>query len=173
MIRTLSVAAILAASSILSAHAMAHDHAMAAETAMSPVTVGDLELSGAFTRATLPNAPVGGGFLTITNTGEQDDRLIAAQSSFSPDVQLHEMAVVDDVMRMQELKNGIEIPAGKAVSLAPGGLHLMFMQISEPFVEGETVPVTLTFEKAGTVEIELAVQSFGASSMENHDGHNQ
>ncbi|WP_417580397.1 copper chaperone PCu(A)C [Pelagibacterium sp.] len=137
------------------------------------VTLGDLELTSAFTRATLPNAPVGGGYVAITNTGDQADRLVSAESSFSPDVQIHEMAVVDDVMKMQQLPEGLEIPAGETVTLAPGGLHLMFMNISEPFVEGQTVPVTLTFERAGAIEIELAVQAFGASttSHSEHEGH--
>lgn len=137
------------------------------------ITVGDLELSGAFTRATLPNAPVGGGYVTITNKGDEADRLVSAQSSFSPDVQIHEMAVVNDVMQMQQLPEGLDIPAGETVTLAPGGLHMMFMNISQPFVQGETVPVTLVFEKAGEVEIELAVQAFGASGMNTsgHEGH--
>lgn len=143
----------------------AHAHAA------NGVTVGDLTLSGAFTRATLPNAPVGGGYVTITNNGTEADRLIGAESAFSPDVQVHEMAVIDDVMQMSQLPDGLDIPAGETVTLAPGGLHLMFMQISQPFIEGEMVPVTLTFEHAGEVEIELAVEAFGASSMSDHSEH--
>lgn len=137
------------------------------------ITVGDLELTAAFARATLPNAPVAGGYVTVTNTGQEADRLVSAQSSFSPDVQIHEMAVVNDVMQMRQLPEGLEIPAGETVTLAPGGLHMMFMNISAPFVEGETVPVTLVFEKAGEVEIALAVQAFGASGMDHsaHEGH--
>jgi copper(I)-binding protein len=137
------------------------------------ITVGDLELTGAFARATLPNAPVAGGYVTITNKGDEADRLVSAQSPFSPNVQIHEMGVVNDVMEMQHLPEGLEIPAGETVRLAPGGLHMMFLNISEPFVQGETVPVTLVFEKAGTVEIELAVQAFGASGIDNsgHEGH--
>lgn len=145
-----------------------HDHDAASHGA---VTVGDLTISGGFTRATLPNAPVGGGYLTITNNGDEADRLIAAASPFSPDVQIHEMAVVDDIMEMREIEGGLEIPAGETVSLAPGGLHLMFMHLAEPFVEGETVPVTLTFEEAGEVEIELTVGAFGASGHDGHAGH--
>lgn len=150
----------------LSGEAMVHEHGAAGE-----VTVGDLTLSGAFARATLPNAPVGGGYVTITNNGETADRLIAVQSPFSPDVQIHQMAVVDDVMEMSALPDGLEIPAGETVTLAPGGLHMMFMDISEPFVEGETVPVTLNFEEAGEVEIELSVLAFGASGTEDHSAH--
>ncbi len=126
------------------------------------VTVGTLTISGAFTRATLPNARVGGGFLTIVNSGTEADRLVAASTPVAGEVQLHEMKMDGDMMKMAELPDGIEIPAGATVILAPGGLHLMFMQLKQPLVEGTRVPVTLTFEKAGTVELELDVGSVGA-----------
>lgn len=164
MIRTLIRAALAATLVSIAAPVLAQNH----DTRAAEITAGDLTLSGAFTRATLPNAPVGGGYVTIINNGDEADRLVAAESPFSPDVQIHQMAVVNDVMEMNELEDGLEIPAGETVTLAPGGLHLMFMNIAEPFVEGETVPVTLTFEKAGEVEIELSVEAFGASA---HEGH--
>lgn len=164
MIRTLIRAALAATLVSIAVPVLAQSH----DTHAAEITAGDLTLSGAFTRATLPNAPVGGGYVTIINNGDEADRLVAAESPFSPDVQIHQMAVVNDVMEMNELEDGLEIPAGETVTLAPGGLHLMFMDISEPFVEGETVPVTLTFEKAGEVEIELSVEAFGASA---HEGH--
>lgn len=126
-------------------------------SAAEAVTVGSLELSGAFTRATLPAAKVGGGFLTIINHGDEADRLISATSPATPVVQLHEMLMDGDVMKMREKENGIEIPAGETVILAPGGLHIMFMQMTAPFVEGEEVAVTLGFEKAGKVDIMLHI----------------
>ena len=79
-------------------------------------------------------------------------------------VQLHEMTVVDDVMKMGEVPGGIVIPAGETVALAPGGLHIMFMNVPAPFAEGDTVPVTLTFEKAGSVDLELHVEALGATA---------
>ena len=144
-----------------------HDHAASAGT----IIVSDLVLSGAFTRATLPNAQVGSGYLSIHNTGTADDRLIAASSPLAGDVQTHEMSVVNDVMQMRELPDGIAIPAGETVELIPGGLHLMMMGLTGPFVEGETVPVTLVFEQAGEVEIELSVLGFGAAGAEDHSAH--
>lgn len=143
------------------------------------VIVGDIVIAGAFSRATLPNAPVGGGFLTLTNKGMTDDRLIAAASPVAGVMQLHEMKMEGDVMKMAELANGIPVPAGETVTLAPGGLHLMFMQLKEPLVEGTQVPVTLTFERAGTVEVLLDVQAFGAKAPDHsmhgdasgHDAH--
>lgn len=126
------------------------------------VMVGTLELSGPFTRATLPTAKVAAGFMSITNHGAEADRLVLAVSPGIPVVQLHEMRMEGDVMKMREKENGIEIPAGETVILKPGGLHIMFMQMTTSFVEGEEVSVTLTFEKAGTVDIMLPVGGLAA-----------
>lgn len=124
---------------------------------MEPVKVGDLELSAGFTRAMLPNQPVGGGFITITNTGSTDDVLIGAESPSADHMELHEMAMEGDVMKMRPVKNGIPVPAGQTVELKPGGLHMMFMKVTEPFVEGGKVNVKLTFQKAGSVDVVLPV----------------
>jgi copper(I)-binding protein len=150
------------AAALLITPAVAHD----------AFTVGDLVISGGFTRATLPNAPVGGGYITITNTGTTDDTLTAATSPAAGEVQLHEMKMEGEVMKMAELPDGIPVPAGETVMLAPGGLHLMLMDLTGPLVEGETVPVTLTFAKAGTVEIALVVGSVNAKEPEHPEGHN-
>ena len=67
-------------------------------------------------------------------------------------------------MKMGELADGIEVPAGGTVTLAPGGMHIMFMKLKQPFVEGTAVPLTLTFEKAGSVDVELSVAGVGATA---------
>ncbi len=143
-----------------------HGHGAASDHAMGPVTAGALEISGGFSRATLPNAPVGGGFMTITNTGSEDDRLIGASSSVAGHMEVHEMAMEGDVMKMRELADGLPIPAGARVELKPGGFHIMFMELQEPLVEGEMVTVTLTFEKAGEVEVPLMI---GKMNAKGHD----
>jgi len=125
---------------------------------------GDLELSTAWTRATPPKAKAGGGFIEIVNAGSEADRLISASSDVSKKVELHEMAVTDGVMKMREMENGIEIPAGETVALKPGGLHIMFMGITQSFEEGTKVPVVLTFEKAGEIAVELDVAKMGAKT---------
>jgi len=158
MIRFLRAA--LAASILLVAPAYAHN---------GTVHLGELNISAPFTRATLPNAPVGGGFLSIENTGAEADRLVSASSPAAKVVQIHEMAMEGDVMKMRELTDGIEIPAGETVTLAPGGFHLMFMSLNQAFVEGQTVPVTLVFEKAGPVELDLPV--LGAAADAAHSTH--
>jgi periplasmic copper chaperone A len=135
------------------------------------VTVGSLTISGGFSRATLPNAPVGGGFLTITNTGAEDDRLVSATSPAAGDVQIHEMKMEGDVMKMAQLPDGLPIPAGQTVTLQPGGFHLMFMQLKQALVEGTKLPVTLTFEKAGSIEVELDIEGIAATAPAHQMNH--
>lgn len=154
LVRNLAAAIALAA---LPAAVLAHD----------PVHLGALVISGGFSRATLPNAPVAGGFLTIENSGTEDDRLIGAASEIAGRVEVHEMAMEGEVMKMRELKDGLPIPAGETVELKPGGFHVMFMDLKQPFVEGGKVMVTLTFEKAGSVEVPLMV---GAPNAGAHGG---
>ncbi|MCA1442362.1 copper chaperone PCu(A)C [Ensifer sp. IC4062] len=127
------------------------------QTAAAPVEAGDLEISGGAVKAMLPGAKVGGGGLVVKNTGSADDRLLAVESPAAGRVELHEMKMENDVMKMRKLEEGIVIPAGATVELKSGGLHLMFMEVTKPFAEGETVPVTLTFEKAGKVDYVLPV----------------
>lgn len=147
-----------------STFAQAELHAMEMPAAVE-VVAGDLTLSGAFTRATLPNAPVAGGFLDITNNGATDDRLLSAVSPISMVTQIHEMAMEGDVMKMRELPDGLVIPAGETVNLMPGGYHVMFMDLTGPLAEGETIKVRLTFEVAGEVDIDMPV---GATNAKMH-----
>ena len=135
------------------------------------VHLGDINISLPFTRATLPNAPVAGGFLTIENTGAEPDRLISARSDIAGDTQIHEMAMQGDVMKMRPLANGLEIPAGQTVVLAPGGFHIMFMGLKQTLVEGETITVTLTFEKAGTVDVVLPIEAAAADAPTAEHAH--
>jgi copper(I)-binding protein len=123
---------------------------------------GDIMIEGFWARAMLPNQPVAGGFLTLTNGGDADDRIVKAVSPRAGRMELHEMLMEGDVMKMREVEGGIAIPAGQTVELKPGGLHLMFFDIAERFEEGQTVPVTLTFEKAGEVTLELPVKDMKA-----------
>jgi len=145
---------------------LAGEPVAASPAATAPVRVGAIEIGGAFTRATLPGAPVAGGFLTLVNTGDADDRLLAATAAFAAETQIHEMAMSGDVMTMRRLEDGIAVPAGATVHLVPGGYHLMFMGLKAPLLEGEHVAVTLTFEKAGTAVIDLAVAGAAAAAPE-------
>lgn len=157
---------ILAAS--LTAFPVTADTMSKAETSMAGMTattVGTLEISGGFARATLPNQPAGGGYMTITNSGTEDDRLIAVATEIAGMAEVHEMRMDGDVMRMREVAGGLVIPAGETVVLEPGGYHLMLMALNQPLIEGESFAVTLIFEKAGTVEVMLEV---GARDAKGH-----
>lgn len=132
------------------------------------VTAGGLEISSYWAKAMLPGQPAGGGYLSVTNKGDAPDRLLSASSPASGMVEIHTMEVVDDVMTMRPVEGGLEIAPGATVELKPGGMHLMFMQVAKPFGEGETVPVTLQFEKAGAVEIALPVRKTAGDDHSQH-----
>jgi len=120
-------------------------------------SVGSIKIENGYTRVTAPGQQVAGGFLKIENKGAAD-QLISASSPAAGEVQLHEMAMDGNVMRMRQVKD-IALPANGAVELKPGGLHLMFMNIKAPLTAGETVPVKLKFAKAGEVEVKLPVNA--------------
>jgi hypothetical protein len=134
-----------------------HDMAAMGATDATPVKAGSLEISGGAVKAMLPGAKVGGGGLIIKNDGGEDDTLVSVESPAAGRVELHEMTMQNDVMKMRKLDSGIPVPAGETVTLQSGGLHLMFMDVKTPFSEGDSIPVTLTFEKAGKVDYVLAV----------------
>ena len=112
--------------------------------------VGTLEISHPWTRATAPTAKAGGGYLVITNKGTTPDRLVAAQSTASQKVEIHEMKMDGSVM------------------VKPGGYHIMFMELKAPLAKDTKVPVTLVFEKAGKIDVDFAVQAAGSGEPMKH-----
>ena len=156
LILPLAAALALTAASLFTANSRAED-AAAPQAMMQTAEIAALKISGGWAKAMLPGQPVGGGYLTVQNTGSEADRLLSITSPSSPDVQIHEMKMEGDVMKMRQLAEGLEIPAGGKVELKPGGSHLMFMSVPEPFKEGGMVKIMLKFEKAGGVEVSLPV----------------
>ncbi len=130
--------------------------------------LGTIEIVRPWTRATPPTAQSGGGFLVVTNKGTAPDRLIAAKSPAADKVEIHEVKMDGNVMRMREIEKGLEIPPGGTVELKPGGFHVMFMGLKAPFAKDARVPLTLVFEKAGSIDIELPVQAMGAPPPGQH-----
>ena len=126
------------------------------------VMAGDLVISQAWSRATPGGAKIGGGYLTIENKGTAPDRLIGGSADVAGKVEVHEMAMNNGVMTMRPLDKGLAIEPGQTVKLAPGGYHLMLFDLKEPLKQGDKVPVTLEFEKAGKVKLSLDVQGIGA-----------
>lgn len=129
------------------------------------IKIGNLVIHHPWARQSPMKADVAAGFMEITNNGTEDDRLINVTAGISKNVQLHDMKMQGDVMKMVELPDGIVIPAGGTVILKPKSLHVMFMDVTSQPVEGESFDGTLTFEKAGTVQVDFEV-------MDPHTGMN-
>ncbi len=164
----LSAAVLFACTTAPLAPARAHEAHRAAADA-EEVKLGDLIIAAPWSRATPGGAKVAGGYMTISNTGKEPDRLIGGTFPLAGRFEVHEMAVKDGIMTMRPLEQGLEIPPGKTVTLAPGGYHLMFMDLKEPLTQGMTVTGTLKFEKAGTVDVTYEVRSIGAGAGTSKD----
>lgn len=158
---TLAGSAYAASSDTMAGMDMAGQKPAAVVAGAATATAGTIEISGAYARPMLPGQPVGGGYLTISNSGAQADRLLSVLSPLAGSVELHEMAMNGQVMTMRRIEGGIEIPPGKTVDLGPGGMHLMFMKVKAPFEKGSSVPVRLVFEKAGPIDVTLPVMALG------------
>ena len=120
-----------------------------------------IQIEKPWARATAPGAPVAGGYLLIRNGGPAADRLVGVTSPAAGKVELHVHVMENNVMKMREVP-AYDVPAKGSFELKPGGPHLMFMQLKQPFKEGDKVPVRLRFEKAGDVGAELLVGPLGA-----------
>ena len=146
---------------------------MVAPASAEDVKAGDLVISRAWTRATPNGAKIGGGYLTIENKGTTPDRLVGGSGDVAGKVEVHEMTMDNGVMKMRALDKGLTIEPGKTVKLAPGGYHLMMFDLKAPLKQGDKVPVTLEFEKAGKVTVSLDVQGVGAQAPDgdDHSGH--
>ena len=134
-----------------------HGAALALCACNAPTTSGELRIEQAWARTTPPGATTGAGYLTIVNEAAAD-RLVSASSPVADKVELHESAMDGMVMTMRPL-GPVAIKAGETLALAPGGKHLMFTGLKAPFLAGEKVPLTLTFEIAGVKTVELEVRN--------------
>jgi len=123
------------------------------------ITHGALQIISPRSVETPPNASVGAGYMIIKNTGETDDILLSGSVEFAQSVEIHEMKVENDVMKMRPMLSGIVIPAGGMIELKPGGFHLMFMKLDAPFKVGDVNSVTLSFKNAGDIELDFSVLS--------------
>ncbi|PLX37848.1 MAG: hypothetical protein C0606_06180 [Hyphomicrobiales bacterium] len=134
--------------------------------AASQATVGPLTVSGPFARATPGAARAGIAYLTIRNAGGEPDRLVSAAADVSDRVELHTHIEDNGILRMRQVE-AIDVPANGMTALKPGGLHVMFIGLKAPLKKGQHFPLSLTFEKAGTVTIEMPVGSIGAMRPED------
>lgn len=126
-----------------------------------------LRIEQPFARATAPTARAGGAYMTIVNSGATADRLLRVESSVAARVELHTVIKEGDVMRMREVP-GIDVPANGKAMLAPGGFHVMLMELKAPLKAGDTAPMTLVFEKAGRIEVAVPILPLGAAPAGEH-----
>lgn len=156
IIRTVAMPMLVSAAFILPVHAQ--------------VTVKD-----PWVRATVSQQKATGAFMQITSA--QDARLVEAKSPVAGVVEVHEMTMEKDVMKMRALANGLDLPAGKSVELKPGGYHVMLMDLKQQMKEGDTVPMTLVVEgkdkKRATVEVKATVKALAtaAKPADDHSAH--
>jgi copper(I)-binding protein len=133
---------------------------------------GAIQIEQPWARATPKGATIGAGYMKITNTGTEPDRLVGGSVPFAQRVEVHSMTMEQGVMKMRELKDGLELKPGETVELKPGGYHVMFVDLKEPLTQGEDVTVTLKFAKAGTVEVKYPVEAVGAGGPAGGQGMN-
>src|SRR3984957_19392746 len=126
------------------------------------VKAGDLVISQAWSRATPNGAKIGAGYFTIENKGATADKLVGVSGDVSSRIEVHEMSMNNGVMKMRPVDGGLNIDPGKTVKLAPSSYHLMIMDLKSPLKQGDKLPLTLQFEKAGKVAVTLDVQGVGA-----------
>jgi periplasmic copper chaperone A len=126
-----------------------------------------IAVEGPFARATAPAAKAGAAYMTLVNRGGAADRLLGATTPRADQVELHTVVRDGDVMRMRQVM-AIEVPAGGRVALEPGGYHVMLLGLKGPLKQGETVPLTLSFERAGALTIDVAVGPPGAAGPAEH-----
>jgi hypothetical protein len=150
--------AVLAA--MLASPAMAHDY-----------TVGALKIDHPWARATPKGASIGGGYMTVTNTGAAPDRLVGGSTDISKGFEIHEMSMDNGVMKMRMLPKGLEIKPGQSVTFKPGSYHIMFMGLKHQLMEGQHFKATLQFEKAGKIDVDFAIAGVGAQKPGLPDGH--
>ncbi len=132
------------------------------------ITAGSLKISAPWARATPKGASVGGGYMTITNTGTATDHLIGGSTAVASRFEIHEMKIDNGVMKMRLVVGGIEIKPGQTVQLNPSGYHVMLVGLKQQLKQGDHFKATLEFEKAGKVDVDFTVEGLGA--MPSMDG---
>ena len=158
LIKQIAIASALTLASLFRA-ASGHAH---------EIKIAKLVIHHPWIRQPIGNAAVASAYTTIDNTGTEGDTLISISIENVPTVQIHEMMMAGDVMKMTEMAKGLLIPAGKSVELKPKSSHIMLMGIKSAFMEGEEVKGTFTFAKAGKVDVDFEVVAPGADTPMKH-----
>lgn len=124
----------------------------------APLLAGDIAVKDPYVRTSTPSSVTGAAFMMLVNSGDTDDRLIAASTDVAGRVELHtHIEDANGVMKMTEIEGGIAVPAGEMHHLKRGGDHVMLMGLTRALEQGEEITVTLTFEKAGDITVQIPV----------------
>lgn len=147
----------------------------AASAAAHDFKIGAIEIEHPWARATPKGASLAGGYVKLTNTGKESDRLTGGSIPIAGRFEIHQMSMNNGVMQMRPVTGGLEIKPGESLEFKPGSYHLMFLDLKAPLVHKQPLKGTLVFEKAGTVEIEYTVEPVGGtpahSRSGSHSGH--
>jgi copper(I)-binding protein len=133
---------------------------------------GNLRIESPWARASIGAAKAGAAYLTIVNHGEVVDRLIGTATPVAKHAALHTHLMEQGVMKMRPLE-AVEVAPGEPTVLKPGGLHIMLMGLRQPLREGETFPLVLTFQRAGTIEVEVMVLKATSMGYDPHVEHHK
>ncbi|MCD9028505.1 copper chaperone PCu(A)C [Luteimonas sp. BDR2-5] len=144
------------------------DAAPVAQDAAGDAGNAAIVASDAWVRQPPPSAAVAGAYLTLRNDGATEDRLVSVTTDAAERVEIHEMRMADGMMRMRELADGLVLPAGAATALAPGGNHLMLINPQQPLEPGTAVDATLTFERAGPLDVTFDVRPLSGEMPATH-----
>lgn len=150
---------LLACTALIASPALAHEY-----------TEGEVTIDHPWSRPTPPGVPVGVGYMAITNHGDRAITFTSASTPRAASVSIHESSMKDGTMSMRPLKEGLAIPAGETVEFRPQSYHLMLEELDSPLKEGESIPLTVNFDGADTMEVELNVEPLdGSDKMKEHD----
>ncbi len=156
---------LLLSAALLSVQALAHDF-----------NAGNIHIDHPWSRALPPVAPTGAAYLTLENQGQQSDTLLSARTPIAGHVELHEHIHQDSLMKMQQI-DSVTIAPGQRVEFTPGGNHIMLFELKQPLTDGDKYPMTLIFEQAGEVDIQVVVtadpDNHGNNQPEDHGNHSE
>jgi len=162
--KSIAIAAACVAATVLSTATTvsAHEHGKKKEMSGHHAMPAKVKVMNAWARATPGLVKNGGAYFTAVNGGGQADRIIGVSSDMASRTELHTHLNDNGVMRMRQVKDGIEVPPGGKVTFKPGGYHIMFIGLKKPFKKGDSFPVTIVFEKAGKQTVNVSVKTVGA-----------
>jgi len=152
----LTTSLLIACGALITTPVLAHDY-----------TQGDVKIDHPWSRPTPPGTPMGVGYMTISNAGSKDIVLVSARTPRAQRVSIHESSMQNGIMRMAPVKGGLAIPAGETVDLKPHSYHLMLENLDSPLRENEAIPLTLDFEGAEDMKVELTVAPLDGQTMMN------